>query len=140
MAQVAQTSRCKGSRLWRIIPMIGALTLSLVATGCAPGATATVSNSCTNPVDVFFDERPSSSVDSDFDLEVHRESAHTMTLGNGATRELGLRPSNSAKTVMIIVYGADTAKVDYFGDQLTGSLDYTITGDMCLTPATDKQN
>ena len=81
------------------------------------------------------DERPSHLVDSDFDLEVHRESGHTKTLRNGATRELGLRPSNSAKTVMIIVYGADTAMVDYFGDQLTGSLDYTISGDMCLTPA-----
>lgn len=104
-------------------------------TGCAPGGTAAVSNSCSHSVDIYMDERSTSSVERDFDLDVYRESAHTKALESGTTKEFGLQPSNVGNTVMVIVYGADTAKVDYFGDQLTGSLDYTISGDMCLTPA-----
>lgn len=115
--------------------MLGALMLSVVLAGCAPGATATISNSCTHSVDIYIDERSSAAVERNFDLDVYRESWHVETLEGGATTEIGLRPSNLAKTVMVIVYGADTAKVDYFGDNLTGSLDYAISGGMCLLPA-----
>lgn len=106
-------------------------------TGCAPGATATVTNGCEHPVDILVEEVPAQSVSEDFDPEVLRESSHVLSYPSGGTAEIGLRPSNSARTVSVIVYGADTAKVDYFGDQLTGSLDYTITGGMCLTPASE---
>lgn len=111
------------------------LILAVSLAGCAAGAQANVTNSCGHPVDALLEEVSTQSVDRDFDPENLRESAHTMPLESDATRGLGLRPSNSPKAAMVIVYGADTAIVDYFGDQLTGSLDYTITGDMCLEPA-----
>lgn len=39
---------------------------------------------------------------------------------------------------MVVTYGDDSAEVAYFGDWLTGSLDYTITGDMCLPAASNE--
>lgn len=111
------------------------LVMSVSLTGCVAGAQAKITNNCDHPVDALIEEVPSQSVHRDFDPENLRESVHVKSYAKGGTAQIGLRPSNSAKTVSVIVYGADTAKVDYFGDQLTGSLEYVITGDMCLTPA-----
>lgn len=117
-----------------ISTVAGAFTLSMFVAGCVPGANATIYSDCDDSVDIFIEERPSYLVERPFELDVYRESVHVKTLEPGATVDFAISPGEP-RPVMVIVYGADTAKIDYFGDQLTGSLDYTITGDMCLTPA-----
>lgn len=107
-------------------------TFSMAA--CGPTEIATITNGCGHTVDAWAGRVGSESPEDEIKTDVFRDSPQRHSYPDGTTRELHVGPGE-AFIIMVIVYGEDSTKVTHFGEPVTDSNDYTITGDMCLTPA-----
>jgi|SRR5690554_3108412 len=113
-----------------------AITLSAapMLTSCGPTETLTVTNDCGHAVKAWAGVAVGEAVADEVDTANDRYQYHSRDYVDGATETINIGPTSSA-TAMVIVYGMDTAYVDFFGEGRTGTNEYTISGDMCLLPA-----